>query len=103
MFESEDRQIYRRVGAQVRRARSQRKLTQENLAQALGVSQQTISMIEQGRARLELARLLKLSRVLNQPVSYFIEPEPSNTTHSLRLSEDEISIFLKAIEHTLRQ
>jgi putative transcriptional regulator len=53
-------------------------LTQEALAQKIGVSRQTISSIEKNRYVPSTVLALKLSRLFEKPVNDFFELEPSD-------------------------
>ncbi|PCE63721.1 helix-turn-helix transcriptional regulator [Sediminicola luteus] len=53
-------------------------LTQEELAQKIGVSRQTISSIEKNRYVPSTVLALKLSRLFEKPVNDFFELEPSD-------------------------
>ncbi|MBL4544464.1 MAG: helix-turn-helix transcriptional regulator [Oceanicaulis sp.] len=77
-----ERDLYMRVGMRVRDARKAKGMSQEALAKALSVSQQTISHIETGRARLELSRLYQLGAILEKPISYFTDPQLETETKS---------------------
>ena len=59
----------------VRECRKQLNLTQENLAQLLGISRQTIIAIEHKKYNPSLELALKIGRVFNKPVEdIFILP-----------------------------
>jgi putative transcriptional regulator len=53
---------------QLRQAREARGLTQADLAQALGVSRQTVISLEQGRYSPSLELALRLARYFAQPL-----------------------------------
>lgn len=61
------------VGEQIRRAREQRRLTQIQLANQLGVSQTAISYWEQGRRSPDLDDLVALADVLETDVAAFFQ------------------------------
>lgn len=62
----------------VRQARRRADLTQQELADAVGVSRQTVISVEQGRYRPSVELALKLGRALGLPVEELF-----------RLEEDE--------------
>ena len=64
-------EIDRRLGALVRTLRKERKLTQTQLADQLGVTYQQVQKYESGQTRLSVALLIKLSDVLDVRVPYF--------------------------------
>lgn len=65
----------RRIGQQVKRQRQTLKLTQAQLAKALGVTTQQIHKYEKGIDRLAASRLLQLSKILKAPITFFYEEE----------------------------
>ena len=63
------------INNSIRECRKQLNLTQENLAQLLGVSRQTINAIENEKYNPSLGLALKISKVFNKPVEdIFILP-----------------------------
>lgn len=61
------------VGQKLRSRRSLIGITQENLAEAAGITFQQVQKYEKGRNRLSASRLYQFSRVLDVPVAYFFE------------------------------
>jgi putative transcriptional regulator len=61
----------------VRQARRHADLTQQELADAVGVSRQTIISVEQGRYRPSVELALKMGRTLDLPVEklFILEAE----------------------------
>ncbi|MFD2567592.1 helix-turn-helix transcriptional regulator [Pseudotenacibaculum haliotis] len=53
-------------------------LTQDQLAQAIGVSRQTINSIEKGRYVPSTVLALKMSRIFEVPVNEFFELEEND-------------------------
>jgi transcriptional regulator with XRE-family HTH domain len=72
-----DEQFFKELGARIAQARKDHALTQNELAEQLGVAQQTLAHYEVGRARMPasmlptVARLLTLSldELMGQPVA----------------------------------
>jgi transcriptional regulator with XRE-family HTH domain len=64
------------VGARVRMRRMMLGLTQEKLADALGVTFQQVQKYEKGANRMGASRLQVIARVLQVPVSFFFEGAP---------------------------
>jgi len=60
------------VGKRIRKRRQELKLTQEDLAQALGLTPQHISGIEQDKRNPSLSSLAKLAEELGITVDYLI-------------------------------
>lgn len=61
------------VGARAKLRRGIMGLSQENLAEALGITFQQIQKYERGANRISASRLHKLSETLGVPVGYFFE------------------------------
>jgi transcriptional regulator with XRE-family HTH domain len=61
------------VGRRVRAARLARRMSQEKLAEAVGVSFQQIQKYEKGVNRIGTGRLHSISKLLELPVTYFFE------------------------------
>ena len=69
------------VGGQVRLRRKLLGMSQEKLAEAIGLTFQQVQKYERGTNRIGASRLFELSRVLNVPVEFFYEgvsKEPSS-------------------------
>ncbi|HNQ92531.1 MAG TPA: helix-turn-helix transcriptional regulator [Alphaproteobacteria bacterium] len=69
------------VGQKLRSRRSLIGITQENLAEAAGITFQQVQKYEKGRNRLSASRLYQFSRVLDVPVSYFFEGFAAPDSH----------------------
>ena len=61
------------VGEQVRRRRKQLGLSQERLADALGLTFQQVQKYERGVNRISASKLFEAARFLKAPVTYFYE------------------------------
>jgi len=59
------------VGAQIRARRKKLGLSQEKLAEALGVTFQQVQKYESGMNRVACGRIAHISQVLDQPVELF--------------------------------
>ena len=84
------------VGNRIRMARNLSKLTQVELAAAMGVSFQQIQKYEKGTNCVCISRLWELSRILRMPFTYFfadvIEPENEH------LSSENILLQTETLE-----
>ena len=78
-----DKQISRLVGEQVRKARLQANLTQECLAELVGVHWKTIGHIERGTYPIALTTFARLTQFLevnpNQLLAGMKPPDPQRT------------------------
>lgn len=61
------------VGARVRLRRKLLGVSQEKLADALGLTFQQVQKYERGTNRISASKLFEMSRVLDTPVAYFFE------------------------------
>lgn len=104
------------LGRRIQAAREQKKLSQEELAGAIGCSQSALSNYEKGKRKIYLSQLEKLSEVLEKPVDYFVECLEEPNLESLlnhpkdhmilgiindlyRLSEEEVLDIAKYIHY----
>lgn len=65
--------VDKHVGKRLRVRRSLLGISQEKLAEAVGVTFQQIQKYERGTNRVSASRLLKFSQILSVPVDYFYE------------------------------
>jgi transcriptional regulator with XRE-family HTH domain len=61
---TQDEQFFKALGARIAHARKEHGMTQQQLAEQLGVAQQTLAHYEGGRARLQVSMLPVLARLL---------------------------------------
>lgn len=64
---------YKLVGKRIKKARSEKGLTQEKFAEELGVSVSFISQVESGNKKFNLSRISEVSKILERPITYFVE------------------------------
>jgi len=69
---SKDEQLFKELGTRIAQTRKARSLTQVQLAQRLGIAQQTLAHYEGGRVRLTIDTLLDLAHELNTGVAELI-------------------------------
>jgi transcriptional regulator with XRE-family HTH domain len=65
------------VGSRVRMRRKMLAMSQEQLAEALGISYQQVQKCEKGANRIGASRLQQISQVLQVPVAFFFEGAPN--------------------------
>lgn len=63
------------IGRNIKKARELAGLSQEELAELLGVSRATLSAIENGHIAIDSTKLLATARILGRPVSDFFQEE----------------------------
>jgi transcriptional regulator with XRE-family HTH domain len=64
---------FKELGHRIQTAREEKRMSQEQLAGAIGCSQSALSNYEKGKRRIYLSQLEKLSEVLEKPLDYFVE------------------------------
>ena len=67
----------RDIGANIRRARTRRRLTQDDLAQTVHTTRQTISNYETGRSRPDVETLQRLADTLGVELTELLDGAPS--------------------------
>lgn len=72
----EIRPIDRHVGQRIRARRKERGLSQNRLAEAIGVTFQQVQKYERGANRVVASRLYDLAAALNVPVGHFFQDAP---------------------------
>ncbi len=65
------------VGARVRMRRKMLAMSQEQLAEALGITYQQVQKNEKGANRIGASRLQQMSQILQVPVAFFFEGAPN--------------------------
>lgn len=82
------------VGAQLRQRRSLMGLSQERLAEQVGITFQQIQKYENGANRISASRLYEFSHVLDIPVNFFFESfGPAEGTGAIGFSDNDQSGF----------
>lgn len=76
----------RKLGEKIQTAREEKRMTQGQLADAIGCSQSALSNYEKGKRRIYLSQLEKLSEVLEKPLEYFVEGFGENTLEAYPIS-----------------
>lgn len=71
-----DEHFFKTLGARIAQARKARSLTQQQLAEDLGVAQQTLAHYEGGRLRLPASLLPVLAQTLQVPVESLLGQPP---------------------------
>ena len=65
--------LLKKFGKNLKIERIKQDLTQEKLAEKMGVSQNYIASIECGNANMSLAKVLELSQILNINIAYLLD------------------------------
>ena len=92
------------VGARIRRRRVLLGLSQEKLAQAIGLTFQQLQKYESGANRVSSSRLYQLAKLLGEPISFFFDdmpPEISGKAPGLSEAAEPLDPGLLAKRETL--
>lgn len=60
------------LGTRIQKARGDAGFTQEQFAPVLGVSLRTLTRYEQGVSDISVEMLIKVAKLTNQPMSFFL-------------------------------
>lgn len=71
-----EKAFYKALGNRLARLRKEQGVTQNQLAEALNVSQQTITSFEKGRRRIPVSVLAPLSKTLGVGILTLLDAEP---------------------------
>jgi transcriptional regulator with XRE-family HTH domain len=74
--------VDKHVGSRIRMRRMMLGMSQERLADGLGITFQQVQKYESGRNRVGASRLQHISQILQVPVSFFFEGAPHGDTPS---------------------
>jgi transcriptional regulator with XRE-family HTH domain len=89
--------IDKHVGSRVRVRRNMLGLTQEKIADAIGLTFQQVQKYEKGTNRISASRLHQLAGVLQVPIPFFFEGAPSQSRSGGKAeSPNYVSDFLAA-------
>lgn len=76
--------MFKKIGLRIRKVRLGLNIKQKDLARKIGISQGALTNFELGRRKISLEWLVKISRALDTPVSYFlVDVEPQIDAKSL--------------------
>ena len=78
---------FKKIGQRIQKYRLQKNLTQDQVAEATGISQKHLSRIEQGYHNPRFDMIIQIAKALNVPVDAFAKD----------LSDDNVDLFLENI------
>ena len=83
--------MFKQIGVNIRTLRKQRKLSQSDIAEKIGVSRQQIANYEKGEATIPLVSVYKLSVIFNISIdSLIIDSEKHIVENGINKSKDKI-------------
>lgn len=88
MAEQNEKEFSRNLGRAIAEARRAKGLTQEKLADVIGVEQESISRLERGVTLPSLSRLLSIAEVLDVPIDSLIR---TNSGRAIDQAQDLVA------------
>lgn len=89
---------YENVGNKIRERRNFLKVTQENLANDINVSASFISDIENGRRKMSLETMIKISIALKTSLDYFVLGNVKDVKLKNNIKYDELKNILETVD-----
>ena len=89
---------YESLGNKIRERRNFLKVTQENLANDINVSASFISDIENGRRKMSLETMIKISIALKTSLDYFVLDNVKDVKLKNNIKFDELKNILGAVD-----
>ena len=89
---------YEDVGNKIRERRNFLKVTQENLSNDINVSASFISDIENGRRKMSLETMIKISIALKTSLDYFVLDNVKDIKTKNNIKFDELKNILETVD-----
>lgn len=86
---------YAELGRRIRSAREEATLSQDVVAQHLGLTRSAVSLIESGKRKVDSLELRSFSRLVGKSVAFFLDDEP-NTAKTQSIDDDPTQILFSA-------
>ena len=90
--------IDRHVGLRIRMRRKELGVSQEKLAESIGLTFQQVQKYERAANRVSASKLWEMARALNTSVAYFYEGLGGETSPGSNLPKEEVQDFLLTAE-----
>jgi transcriptional regulator with XRE-family HTH domain len=71
--------LFRKIGGRIKDKREKAGMTQEELSEAVGISQNFLSQMETGRRNPSIGTLNKIATALNSPIHTFFQFTPGKS------------------------
>ncbi|MCY9782530.1 XRE family transcriptional regulator [Nocardiopsis sp. EMB25] len=84
-----DQLSWESIGERVRDSRASMGLSQQDLADQVGLERSMISKLEKGARRIDAMELTAIARVLGYPVTHFLSPTPEVVSRRATVAEAE--------------
>ncbi|MCK5123524.1 MAG: ImmA/IrrE family metallo-endopeptidase [Candidatus Pacebacteria bacterium] len=85
---------YQQIGQKIKQAREENNLTQSELAERLGFTKATMSLIEQGERKVAIHEIEKMVELFNKNLDYFLGKKKESAAPDLRFvlrADDNLS------------
>jgi transcriptional regulator with XRE-family HTH domain len=104
----EERAFFAQLGSRISHLRKDQGITQVQLAELLGVSQQTITAYEVGRRRIQVSALPTIAKALHVPIEELLGKDNTRSnkpgpTSKLQLQLEQVSRLPKAQQKFVSQ
>jgi len=93
--------IKRIIGQKIESERKRVGLSLEDVAKKIGISRQTLSLVEKGESLIDSEKLLYFARMVGRPISFFFEEMTSEV--QLFFRADSAEKITSTLENTLKE
>jgi len=90
-----------KIGVRIRKFREQRGLSQENIANALGISQPSYLRLEKEDERITITRIIEIAAILKTSVAELINERVDTITN--QQNSENIQAYLDTIFHANKE
>lgn len=89
------------IGQKIETERKKASLSLEDVAKKIGISRQTLSLVEKGESIIDSEKLLQFARLVGKPISFFFEERTPKV--QLFFRADSAEKITSALENTLKE
>ena len=94
---------FKEIGKKIQQAREEKGITQQELANMLGITQAALSNYELGKRRVYFHQIELIAKFLDKPISYFLEDESSLDFNGNALNNEMLNLLIYKIKKLNRQ
>lgn len=88
------------LGQEIRLARKQRKMTEMNLAERIGIARSTLQLIEKGQPKVEIGLVFEAAALLGVPL--FVD-EPSRLAPEISRLDDKLALLPRSVRRPRKE
>lgn len=96
------RQALELLGKQIRLARKQRRMTEADLAERVGIARSTLQLVEKGDPKVEIGTVFEAAVLVGVPL-FTPEGTASSLVPELGRLEASLQLLPKTVRHTARE